>query len=108
MWGCLSVGGCLCGGVHVCACLRTMLATPLLQDSSTTMFLIGAYTRYSRPYVWVRSNHERLIRFSSSEQSEKDFPLNLKTTSNWVDEGDNSGGWGWCVHACMGRYVCVG
>lgn len=55
-------------------------------DESSTMFLIGAYSRYGQPYVWVRSNHERLIKFSSPEENEKDFPLNLKTTSNWESE----------------------
>ena len=66
----------------------------LLQDESSTMFLIGAYSRYGQPYVWVRSNHERLIKFSSPEENEKDFPLNLKTTSNWESEGV-------CVCVCV-------
>ena len=55
------------------------------------MFLIAAYARYSRPYVWVRSNHERIISVSDSAtqyQSEKDYPLNLTSTAKWTEEGD--------------------
>ena len=51
------------------------------------MFLVAGYARYSRPYVWVRSNHERLVQFSSDNKEEKDFPLQLKTTSNWLEGG---------------------
>ena len=54
------------------------------------MFLIAAYARYSQPYVWVRSNHERIIPVSDSTQgqSEKDYPLNLASTAKWAEEGD--------------------
>ena len=50
------------------------------------MFLIAGYARYNCPYVWIRSNHDRLVRFSSEDTSEKDFPLQLKTTSAWKDK----------------------
>ena len=50
------------------------------------MFLIAGYARYNCPYVWIRSNHDRLVRFSSDDTSEKDFPLQLKTTSTWKDK----------------------
>ena len=54
------------------------------------MFLIAAYASYGRPYVWVRSNHERLIPVSdpTQKESEKDYPLNLASTSKWEEEGD--------------------
>lgn len=61
------------------------------QEEGTTMFLLAAYARYSRPYVWVRSNHERIILVSDSatqDQSEKDYPLNLISTAKWTEEGD--------------------
>ncbi|CAI8051196.1 hypothetical protein GBAR_LOCUS28040 [Geodia barretti] len=53
-------------------------------DESQTMFLIAGYSRYNRPYVWVRTNHERLVRLASEE--EKDYPLMLQTTSQWTEK----------------------
>lgn len=60
------------------------------------MFLIACYARYANPYVWVsniskfctlirsqiqvRSNHERLV-ILSENAIEKDYPLQLKSTS---------------------------
>jgi len=61
-----------------------------IAENHTTMFLIGAYSRYCCPYVWVRSNHNRLIRFTDNHQSFddiyhiKDSPLKLKTTTDWL------------------------
>lgn len=52
-------------------------------DSDTTLFLIAGYARYSCPYAWVRSNHQRLIRLTNDSTQEKDSPLRLKTTNNW-------------------------
>eukprot|EP00795_Rhopilema_esculentum_P016944 gene16944-8434_t len=56
-------------------------------DQHTTIFLIASYARYKSPYVWVRTNHDRLIRLSdvdSSEQSVvKDSPLKLRTILDW-------------------------
>lgn len=57
-----------------------------LKDDKSTLFLIAAYARYSCPYVWVRSNHERLVSFSgdsSSKEKQKDSPLKLKSTAEW-------------------------
>eukprot|EP00794_Sanderia_malayensis_P011348 gene11348-12531_t len=57
-------------------------------DPSTTVFLIAAYARYKSPYVWVRSNHERLIKLSECDHAErdiiKDSPLSIKTTNDWA------------------------
>lgn len=57
-----------------------------LKDDKSTLFLIAAYARYNCPYVWVRSNHERLVAFcgdSSSKEKQKDSPLKLKSTVDW-------------------------
>ncbi|XP_071084899.1 uncharacterized protein [Haliotis cracherodii] len=54
-------------------------------DDSSTVFLIAGYTRYSCPYVWVRSNHERLVRLTGGDTQEKDNPLRLKSTNKWKD-----------------------
>ncbi|XP_078379583.1 uncharacterized protein LOC144662607 isoform X2 [Oculina patagonica] len=56
-----------------------------LKDDKSTLFLIAAYARYSCPYVWVRSNHERLVAFSgdSGKEKQKDSPLKLKSTAEW-------------------------
>ena len=57
--------------------------------------------RYNCPYVWVRTNHERLIRLESlqhngskedpkatadADAKAKDSPLKLKTTSAWANK----------------------
>mmetsp|Transcript_44128 Transcript_44128/g.112628 ORF Transcript_44128/g.112628 Transcript_44128/m.112628 type:complete len:237 (-) Transcript_44128:116-826(-) len=47
-----------------------------------TMFLVGAYARYSCPYVWLRSNLRKL-----KSQEERDLPLDLPSTQRWVDGG---------------------
>lgn len=45
----------------------------------------------------VRSNHQRLINFSSNQNSEddrykiQDSPLKLKSTSNWLHKGNVNG-----------------
>jgi len=57
-----------------------------LKDDKSTLFLIAAYARYNCPYVWVRSNHERLVAFSgdsASKEKQKDSPLRLKSTAEW-------------------------
>ena len=65
-------------------CTRTCAYT---QDEKYTMFLVAGYARYSRPYVWIRSNHERLVQFSSDSKEEKDFPLQLTSTTKWMEGG---------------------
>ena len=58
-----------------------------LQTSNTTLFLVAGYSRYSCPYVWVRSNHRRLMKMSGAGDGEKDNPLRLKSTLRWKDGG---------------------
>ncbi|XP_052784276.1 uncharacterized protein LOC128220064 [Mya arenaria] len=53
-------------------------------DERSTLFLIAGYGRYNCPYVWVRSNHERLVKLTG-ESREKDCPLKLKSTLKWKD-----------------------
>jgi len=56
-------------------------------DNYTTLFLIASYARYKSPYVWVRSNHDRLIKLSDTEPGEqtviKDSPLKLRSILDW-------------------------
>ncbi|XP_068689729.1 uncharacterized protein [Montipora foliosa] len=57
-----------------------------LKDDKSTLFLIAAYARYNCPYVWVRSNHDRLVAFcggSENKEKQKDSPLKLKSTADW-------------------------
>lgn len=56
-------------------------------EDECTMFLIAGYARYNRPYVWIRTNHERIVQFSGQDSSERDYPLKLRTTSSWVEKG---------------------
>lgn len=53
-------------------------------DDRSTLFLLAGYARYSCPYVWVRSNHERLVKLTG-ESREKDCPLKLRSTLRWKD-----------------------
>ncbi|XP_057302608.1 uncharacterized protein LOC130636781 [Hydractinia symbiolongicarpus] len=64
-------------------------ADSLNAETHSTLFLLAAYGRYKSPYVWVRSNHNRLIRFTENYTSNdevyqiQDSPLKLKSTSEW-------------------------
>lgn len=68
----------------------------VLQDDKSTLFLIAGYGRYNCPYVWVRSNHERLVKLTG-ESREKDCPLKLKSTLKWKDNGMHFS----CVLVCL-------
>ena len=66
------------------------------------VFLIAGYARYKSPYVWVRSDHDRLVKFSGalatsreskgegkdkgkgSQSTVLDSPLKLKSTTDWL------------------------
>ncbi|CAG8742646.1 6344_t:CDS:2 [Gigaspora margarita] len=41
------------------------------------------YARYKRPYVWLRSNHKRLIQLQDDQKLETDNPLKLDTIAAW-------------------------
>ncbi|XP_075062513.1 uncharacterized protein LOC142151097 [Mixophyes fleayi] len=51
-----------------------------IPETHCTLFLLAAYAKYGRPYVWVRSNHQR---FTGTELSDKDSPLKLPSYSEW-------------------------
>eukprot|EP00057_Strongylocentrotus_purpuratus_P010980 XP_011665454.1 PREDICTED: uncharacterized protein LOC584416 isoform X2 [Strongylocentrotus purpuratus] len=51
--------------------------------AESTLFLIAGYGKYNCPYVWVRSNHDRLVKLSDNTSFSKDSPLRLKSTSTW-------------------------
>ncbi|CAH2272655.1 Hypothetical predicted protein [Pelobates cultripes] len=54
-----------------------------IPETHCTLFLLAAYAKYGRPYVWVRSNHQRLIRPEQDDVNLKDSPLTLQSTSDW-------------------------
>ncbi|XP_028404992.1 uncharacterized protein LOC114527502 isoform X2 [Dendronephthya gigantea] len=77
-----------------------------VQDNKSTLFLIAAYARYNYPYVWIRSNHQRIVQLTGKSEAEieqqKDSPLKLKSTENWRKKGTKL----WeiiaeVVHMCM-------
>ncbi|KAF9286914.1 hypothetical protein BGZ74_001201 [Mortierella antarctica] len=57
--------------------------TELEKDESRATFLIAGYPRYKCPYVWLRSNHKRLIQNNDDQKVEANDPLKLSTISSW-------------------------
>ncbi|KAG0291376.1 hypothetical protein BGZ96_005249 [Linnemannia gamsii] len=57
--------------------------TDLEKDESRATFLIAGYPKYKCPYVWLRSNHKRLIQNSRDQKFETNDPLKLNTISSW-------------------------
>ncbi|KAH7051973.1 hypothetical protein BKA57DRAFT_458452 [Linnemannia elongata] len=57
--------------------------TDLEKDESRATFLIAGYPKYKCPYVWLRSNHKRLIQNSNDQKFETNDPLKLSTISSW-------------------------
>ncbi|KAF9977228.1 hypothetical protein BGZ73_006591 [Actinomortierella ambigua] len=55
----------------------------LEKDESRASFLIAGYPRYKCPYVWLRSNHKRLIQNESNQKVDTNDPLKLSTISAW-------------------------
>ncbi|CAG8633722.1 4502_t:CDS:2, partial [Cetraspora pellucida] len=55
----------------------------LEKDESNHVFLIAGYARYKCPYVWLRSNHKRLIQLQDDQKLETDNPLKLDTIAAW-------------------------
>ncbi|XP_033760070.1 uncharacterized protein LOC117342167 [Pecten maximus] len=69
---------------------------------NSTLFLVAGYARYCCPYVWVRSNHERLIKLTGDSANDKDCPLKLKTTNTWKDSDFNV----WDIVAELVKLCC--
>ncbi|CAI2191002.1 189_t:CDS:2 [Funneliformis geosporum] len=55
----------------------------LEKDETNHVFLIAGYARYKCPYVWLRSNHKRLIQLQDDQKLETDNPLKLDTIAAW-------------------------
>ncbi|CAG8461139.1 36785_t:CDS:2 [Racocetra persica] len=55
----------------------------LEKDEANHVFLIAGYARYKCPYVWLRSNHKRLIQLQDDQKLETDNPLKLDTIAAW-------------------------
>ncbi|CAG8491708.1 6761_t:CDS:2 [Funneliformis caledonium] len=55
----------------------------LEKDETNHAFLIAGYARYKCPYVWLRSNHKRLIQLQDDQKLETDNPLKLDTIAAW-------------------------
>lgn len=59
-----------------------------------TMFLVGGYVRYMRPYVWLRSDSQRFETEAADADGggggggDKDNPLKLHTTSAWKQSSE--------------------
>jgi len=58
----------------------------LEHDQYNTVFLIAGYARYKCPYVWLRSNHKRLIQLQDDQKLEADNPLKLETIAAWKSQ----------------------
>ncbi|CAG8532375.1 4996_t:CDS:2 [Acaulospora colombiana] len=58
----------------------------LAKDESNHVFLIAGYPKYKCPYVWLRSNHKRLIQLRDDQKLETDSPLKLDTIAAWKNQ----------------------
>ncbi|XP_051900712.1 uncharacterized protein si:dkey-19b23.7 [Pristis pectinata] len=52
------------------------------EGADCTLFLLAGYTRYQRPYAWLRSDCQWLLASSASGGATKDIPLKLDSTTN--------------------------
>ncbi|KAJ2753758.1 hypothetical protein GGI19_002901 [Coemansia pectinata] len=55
----------------------------LERDSEGVNFLVAGYPRYKCPYVWLRTDHQRLIAVAEDQTVEKDVPLRLESIDCW-------------------------
>lgn len=60
------------------------------KDQTKTAFLIAGYARYKRPYVWLRSNHQKIAKISPdlSTSVENDAPVKLASVDKWISSED--------------------
>ncbi|XP_043539401.1 uncharacterized protein si:dkey-19b23.7 [Chiloscyllium plagiosum] len=58
-----------------------------LPELNCTLFLLACYAKYQCPYVWIRSNHERIIKATGGDWACKDSPLKLNSTRDWRQNG---------------------
>ncbi|KAF9583184.1 hypothetical protein BGW38_010070, partial [Lunasporangiospora selenospora] len=62
---------------------QSPIDSDLEKDESRATFLIAGYPRYKCPYVWLRSNHKKLIQNSHEQKIDANDPLKLSTISSW-------------------------
>eukprot|EP00127_Corallochytrium_limacisporum_P003689 Clim_evm21s152 gene=Clim_evmTU21s152 len=60
----------------------------MVYHENAITFLVAAYARYQAPYVWVRTNHERLLSKyihnpAVTVETLRDRPLKLRSTLQW-------------------------
>ncbi|KAJ2308204.1 hypothetical protein IWW54_004140 [Coemansia sp. RSA 2705] len=55
----------------------------LAADAQGVNFLIAGYQRYRCPYVWLRTDHERLVQLDAGELLDRDAPVELNTINCW-------------------------
>ncbi|RHZ65109.1 hypothetical protein Glove_319g127 [Diversispora epigaea] len=58
----------------------------LEKEESNHVFLVAGYAKYKCPYVWLRSNHKRLIQLQDNQKIETDNPLKLETIAAWNNQ----------------------
>jgi len=52
-------------------------------NNDESVFLIGGYARYKRPYVWLRSHHDQLLIAQQIIPKREDIPIALRTIAAW-------------------------
>jgi len=57
------------------------------EDEEYTVYLIGCYEKYLRPFVWLRTGHGRLIeRLEIVGPVDRDSPLDLYSVTDYMSE----------------------
>uniref|UniRef100_A0A671P7G1 Uncharacterized LOC107683551 n=1 Tax=Sinocyclocheilus anshuiensis TaxID=1608454 RepID=A0A671P7G1_9TELE len=62
-------------------------------EMNCTLFLLAGYAKYGQPYVWIRSNHERLVNVGGTDTLVKDTPMKLKSITDWVSTSQGTHVW---------------
>ncbi|XP_026122615.1 uncharacterized protein si:dkey-19b23.7 [Carassius auratus] len=62
-------------------------------EMNCTLFLLAGYVKYGQPYVWIRSNHERLVNVGGTDTLVKDTPMKLKSITDWVSTSQGAHVW---------------
>ncbi|XP_078056900.1 uncharacterized protein LOC144481640 [Mustelus asterias] len=55
----------------------------VLPELNCTLFLLACYAKYQCPYVWIRSNCQRLVKTTGGSWAARDSPLKLNATQDW-------------------------
>lgn len=59
--------------------------TPSFEDDEYTSYLVGCYETYRRPFVWVRTGHERLVqRCEMYGTVDRDSPIDLLSMTRYM------------------------